>query len=218
MPTPILQLKPEYKRLLEGGASAMTIANADMAGSSFAGVWENLSFTGCDFAGTKNIQLSAMRNCRFVDCSFLAPDHDFGKMTNVSFTQCQSVGRSIFGGTDGSTGVLFEGCSFSGGAAAPRSFEGIGCTGEVTFRGCTGQGEVLVSGTRLTVENCQFGSMTFVVGRPRKRGALLSATVLFDGCQGTGVWRMADGRMQDSEIRNSRFEEIVYDGMEGGSE
>jgi hypothetical protein len=39
--------------------------------------------------------------------------------------------------------------------------------------------------------------------------------VLFDGCQGTGVWRMADGRMQDSDIRHSSFEEIVYDEMEG---
>jgi hypothetical protein len=68
------------------------------------------------------------------------------------------------------------------------------------------------------VENCQFGNMTFVVGRRRKRGAPLSATVLFDGCQGTGVWRMADGRMQDSDIRNSTFDEIVYDGMEGAGD
>jgi uncharacterized protein YjbI with pentapeptide repeats len=196
----------------------MTIADADMVGGSFGGVWENLTFTGCDFAGVKNIQLSATTNCSFVNCSFLAPEHDFGKMTNVSFTQCKSSGRSIFGGTDGSTGVLFEDCTFSGGAAAPPSFQGIGCTGEITFRGCTGQGEVLVSGTRLTVENCHFGSMTFVVGRPRKRGAPLSATVLFDGCRGTGVWRMADGRMQDSDIRNSTFEEIVYDGMEGAGD
>jgi len=68
------------------------------------------------------------------------------------------------------------------------------------------------------VENCQFGSMTFVVGRPRKRGAPLSATVLFDGCQGTGVWRMADGRMQESDVRNSSFEEIVYDEMEASGD
>jgi len=219
MTTHIMQLKLEHKRLLEGGASPTTVAAADMSASSFSGVvWENLTFSGCDFAGSKNIQLSAMSNCRFIDCRFLAPDHDFGKMTNVHFTQCRSVGRSIFGGTDGSTGVEFEQCMFSGGRAAPQSLEGIGCTGEVSFRNCTGQGEVLVSGTRLTVENCRFGSMTFAIGRPRKRGTPLSASILFDGCQGTGVWRIAEGRMQDSDIRNSSFEEILFDGMEGAGD
>jgi hypothetical protein len=29
---------------------------------------------------------------------------------------------------------------------------------------------------------------------------------------------MADGRMQDSDIRNSTFDEIVYDGMEGAGD
>jgi YD repeat-containing protein len=50
---------------------------------------------------------------------FLAPQHHFGKMTNVSFTQCKSVGRSIFGGGDGSTGVVFDQCAPSP-AALPR--------------------------------------------------------------------------------------------------
>lgn len=215
MTTPITSLQKEYIRLLDGSAAAVTIASADISPGAFVGMaWRNLTFSGCDFAGDGNVKLSAMADCTFIDCRFLAPSHDFGVMTNVRFSQCQSVGRSIFGGRDGSAGVVFEGCKFSGGGSAPFGYEGIGCTGEVVFRNCAGSGDVLVAGTRLTIEHCQFDNMTFVIGRQRKRGAPLAATVLIDHSQGTGVWRMVDGRMKTSHIRNSSFEQIVNDGSE----
>lgn len=215
MTTPITSLHKEHARLLDGSAAAMTIADADMAPGAFVGVvWQNLIFTGCNFVGDGNIRLASMSACKFVNCNFLAPNHDFGVMTDVSFSQCKSVGRSIFCGRDGSAGVVFEGCNFSGGGSAPEACEGIGCTGEVTFRSCTGGGEVLVAGTRLVIDNCQFDHMTFVIGRQRGRGAPLAATVLIDNSHGTGVWRMVDGRMKTSHIQNSSFEQIVNDGSE----
>lgn len=215
MTVPITELKKEYARLLDNSAAAMTIAGANMAPGAFIGVaWHNLTFTGCDFAGDGNIKLTSMSGCKFVACKFLAPSHDFGVMTEVSFNQCKSVGRSIFCGRDGSADVVFEGCSFSGGGGAPAAYEGIGCTGDVSFRNCTGSGEVLVAGTRLAIDGCQFNDMTFVIGRQRKRGAPLAATVLIDNSQGTGVWRMVDGRMKTSHIQNSSFEQIVNDGSE----
>lgn len=210
MTTPITSLQKEYIRLLDGSASAMSIANANIAPGAFIGVaWRNLTFTGCSFAGDGNIRLSAMSDCRFVDCRFLAPTHDFGVMAGVRFSQCRSSGRSIFGGRDGSVDVVFDGCTFSGGDSAPAGFEGIGSTGEVTFRNCSGAGEVLVAGTRLSIENCKFDNMTFVVGRQRGRGLPLAATVVIHDSQGTGVWRMADGRVKTSHVRNSSFEQIV---------
>ncbi|MDM0003258.1 ImcF-related family protein [Variovorax sp. J22G73] len=156
MTTPITSLQKEYIRLLDGSAAAMTIAGADIAPGAFVGVaWRNLTFTGCDFAGDGNIKLSSMTDCTFIDCRFLAPRHDFGVMANVRFSQCRSTGRSIFGGRDGSTGVAFEGCTFAGGDATPAGYEGIGCTGEVVFRNCVGAGDLLVAGTRLTIEAFQ---------------------------------------------------------------
>lgn len=215
MTTPITSLQKQYVRLLDGSAAAVTIVGADIACGAFVDVaWRHLTFTGCDFAGDGNVQLSAMSDCAFVQCRFLGPIHDFGVMTNVKFSQCQSIGRSVFGGRDGSADVVFEQCTFSGGDSAPVGYEGIGCTGEVVFRNCTGNGDVLVAGTRLTIDHCQFDNMTFVVGRQRKRGAPLAATVVIDTSQGTGVWRMVDGRMKTSHIRNSSFEQIVNDGSE----
>ncbi|SEJ80655.1 MULTISPECIES: hypothetical protein [unclassified Variovorax] len=215
MTTPITSLQKEYIRLLDSSAAAMTIAGADMTPGAFVGVvWRNLTFTGCDFAGDGNVRLASMTDCTFVDCQFLAPNHDFGVMQKVSFSQCRSVGRSVFCGRDGSSGVVFDGCTFSGGGSAPAEFEGIGCTGEVVFRNCTGSGDVLVAGTRLMMESCQFDNMTFAIGRQRSRGAPLAATVVIDHSQGTGVWRMVDGRMKTSHIRNSSFEQIVNDGSE----
>jgi uncharacterized protein YjbI with pentapeptide repeats len=215
MATPITSLTKEHARLLDGSAAAMSIAGADMAPGTFAGVaWQNLTFVDCDFTGHGNIKLASMSGCKFVNCNFIGPSHDFGVMTDVLFTQCKSVGRSIFGGRDGSTGVVFEGCDFSGGSAAPAEYEGIGSTGEVTFSNCTGKGEVLVAGTALTIDNCQFADMTFVIGRQRKRGAPLAATVLIDNSQGTGLWRMVDCRMKTSHIQNSTFEQIQNDGSE----
>ena len=215
MTTPITSLDKEHARLLDSSAAAMTIAGAHMAPGAFVGVvWQNLTFTDCDFGGDGNVRLTSMSGCKFVNCNFLAPNHDFGVMTDVSFSQCKSVGRSIFCGRDGSAGVVFEGCSFSGGGSAPASYEGIGCTGEVTFRNCTGSGEVLVAGTRLVIDSCQFDQMTFVIGRQRRRGAPLAATVLIDNSHGTGAWRMVDGRMKTSHIQNSSFERIVNDGSE----
>lgn len=216
MSVPITSLIKENARLLGGSAAAMTIAGADMAAGVFVDVaWTHLTFTGCDFAGDGNIALASMSDCRFIGCNFLAPHHDFGVMTNVTFVQCKSVGRSIFCGRDGSSGVVFEGCDFSGGGgSAPEAFEGIGCTGEVTFRDCTGSGEVLVAGTGLTIVDCRFGDMTFAIGRHPKRGAPLAATVLIDHTHGSGRWRMVDCRMKTNHIQNSTFDEIVNDGSE----
>jgi len=215
MTTPITSLQKEYIRLLDSSTAAMTIAGADMAPGAFVGVsWRNLTFSGCDFAGDGNVKLSSMSDCHFINCRFLTPSHDFGVMERVSFSQCRSQGRSIFSGRDGSRGVVFEGCTFSGGSSAPAEFEGIGCTGEVVFRRCTGHGDVLVAGTRLTIEHCQFDNMTFVIGRQRSRGAQLAATVVIEHSQGTGVWRLVDGRMKTSRIQNSSFERIVNDGSE----
>lgn len=56
--------------------------------------------------------------------------------------------------------------------------------------------------------------MSFVIGRQRNRGAPLAATVVIDNSQGTGVWRMVEGRMRTSHIRNSSFEQIVNDSAE----
>ncbi|QFZ85861.1 hypothetical protein GFK26_25365 [Variovorax paradoxus] len=215
MTTPITSLQKAYIRLLDGSSAAMTIASAHMGPGAFVGVpWQNLTFVDCDFAGDGNIKLASMSGCNFIDCRFLAPHHDFGVMTDVRFTRCRSVGRSIVGGGDGSTGVLFQDCGFEGGGSAPAAHEGIGCMGEVTFRHCTGRGEVLVAGTRLTIDNCQFSDMTFAIGRQRKRGTPLAATVLIDNSQGTGVWRMVDCRMKTSHIQNSSFEQIVNDSSE----
>lgn len=214
MATPITSMNKEYA-VLSAGGGGITVAGADMALGTFSGVaWSGMTFVNCDFAGQGNIQLSAMLGCKFVNCNFLAPRHDFGVMTDVRFSQCKSVGRSIFCGRDGSTGVVFDGCSFSGGGSAPEEFEGIGSTGEVTFSNCTGSGDVLVAGTRLTMDNCQFSNMTFVIGRQRRRGAPLSATVVIDNSRGTGLWRMVDCRMKTSHIQNSTFDQIVNDGSE----
>ncbi len=215
MATPITSMSKEYTVLSTGGGG-ITVAGADMAPGSFSGIaWSDITFTDCDFAGSGNIELTAMSGCTFVNCKFLAPVHDFGVMTDVTFTQCKSVGRSIFGGRDGSKGVVFEGCDFSGGGSAPESFEGIGCTGEVEFRNCTGSGEVLVAGTRITIDGCNFNNMTFVLGRQLKRGApKLSCTLLIDNSQGTGLWRQVDCRMKTGHIQNSTFERIVNDGSE----
>jgi uncharacterized protein YjbI with pentapeptide repeats len=215
MTTPITSLQKEYIRLLDNSAAAMTIAHADVAPGAFVGVvWQNLRFAACDFSGQDSIRLASMSNCTFVDCRFLGPKHDFGVMRQVSFRQCRSIGRSIFGGRDGSSGVLFDGCDFSGGDSPPAAFEGIGCTGEVVFRNCTGRGDVLVAGTRLTIDNCQFDNMTFVIGRQRRRGTPLAAHVHIDNSQGTGVWRMVESRMKTGRIRNSSIEQIVNDGFE----
>ncbi|TSD60134.1 hypothetical protein FFI97_007505 [Variovorax sp. KBS0712] len=215
MTTPITSLQKEYIRLLDGSSAAMTIVGAHMASGAFVGVsWKNLTFVGCDFAGDGNIKLASMSGCKFIDCRFLAPHHDFGVMTDVSFTQCSSAGRSIVCGGDGSTGVLFQACSFDGGSSAPAAHEGVGCMGEVTFRNCTGRGEVLVAGTRLTIDDCRFDHMTFAIGRQRRRGTPLAATVLIDNSQGSGVWRMVDCRMKTSHIQNSSFEQIVNDSSE----
>lgn len=215
MTTPITSLQKEYIRLLDSSAAAMTIVGADIAPGAFVGVvWRNLTFTGCDFSGDGNVKLNSMSDCVFVDCKFLRPNHDFGVMKNVKFSRCRSVGRSIFGGRDGSVDVVFDGCNFSGGGSAPVGHEGIGCTGEVVFRNCTGGGDVLVAGTRLGVENCHFDNMTFAIGRQRNRGTPLAAVVVIDNSQGTGVWRMVDGRMKTSHIRQSSFEQILNDGSE----
>lgn len=55
---------------------------------------------------------------------------------------------------------------------------------------------------------------TFVIGRQRRRGAPLSATVVIDNSRGSGVWRMVDCRMKTSHIQNSTFDQIVNDGSE----
>jgi hypothetical protein len=215
MTTPITSLQKEYVRLLDGSSAAMTIAGANIAPGAFIGVaWKSLTFIGCDFAGDGNIKLISMADCRFIDCRFLAPRHDFGVMSNVQFSQCRSTGRSIFGGGDGSAGVVFDGCHFAGGNSPPSGYEGIGSTGEVVFRDCVGAGDLLVAGTRLTIDQCRFDNMSFVIGRQRSRGTPLAATVVIDNSQGTGVWRMVDGRMKTSHIRNSSFEQIVNDSSE----
>lgn len=213
--TSIESMGKEKARLLDGSAAAMTIAGADMTAGAFIGVaWINLTFSTCIFAGDCNIKLISMTACKFIDCTFLAPNHDFGVMTGVTFMRCKSVGRSVFCGGDKSAGVVFDGCDFSGGDAAPEAFEGIGSTGDTTFLNCTGSGEVLVAGTSMTIENCRFDHMTFVIGRQRSRGALLAGTVSIDNSHGTGQWRMVGNRMKTSHIRNSTFDEIVNDGSE----
>ena len=213
--TSIDSMGKEKARLLDGSATAMTISGADMVTGSFVGVvWERLTFTACEFAGDGNIKLTSMTSCKFVDCVFLAPNHDFGVMTNVVFTHCKSVGRSIFCGGDTSSGVVFDACDFSGGNVAPEAFEGIGCTGDIAFLNCTGRGEVLVAGTNMTVENCRFDDMTFVIGRQRSRGTPLAGAVSINDSHGRGRWRMAGNRMKTSHIRNSTFDEIVNDGSE----
>lgn len=213
---PITQLIPQYQRLQAGGSSALTIADADLSDGSFSGVaWEGLTFSGCVFSGSGNVSLSALSNCSFIDCRFLSPRHDPGVMSSVRFTGCQWMGPSVFCGHDGSSGVVFEGCQFSGEGGAPESFEGIGCTGDVVFRGCSGSGQVLVAGTQVTMEQCNFGPMTLVFGRPSWRGSPLSATVHINACQGTGLWQMMDGRIKTSRIHDSRFERISYRAMEG---
>lgn len=218
MTKPINSLQKEYIRLLDGSSAAMTIAGANMAQGAFVGVsWRNLTFIGCDFAGNGNIKLASMSGCKLIDCQFLAPHHDFGVMTDASFTRCTSSGRSVACGRDGSTGVLFQDCSFDGGSSAPAAHDGIGCTGEVTFRNCTGHGEVLVAGTRLTIDNCRFGDMSFAIGRQRWQGTPLAASVLIDNTQGTGVWRMVGCRVKTSRIQNSSFDQVFNDGCEGRS-
>lgn len=205
----------EKARLLDGSSVAMTINGANMAAVSFVGVaWNNLTFTACEFEGDGNIKLVSMTACKFVDCIFLAPNHAFGLMTDVTFTRCKSVGRSIVCGSDKSTAVVFDACDFSGGVGAPEAFEGIGSTGDTTFVNCTGSGEVLVAGTSLTVDSCRFSDMTFVIGRQSSRGTPLAATVSIDNSHGSGRWRMAGNRMKTSHIRNSTFDEIVNDGSE----
>ncbi|MDH6594209.1 hypothetical protein M2165_004098 [Variovorax sp. TBS-050B] len=215
MSTPITSMQKEHARLLDNSAASMTISGADMTPGEFAGVaWVNLTFTGCVFAGKGNIRLSATRDCKFIDCRFLAPEHDFGVMTQVTFSHCQSVGRSIVSGGDGSKGVLFERCRFSGGGAAPESHEGIGSTGETVFRQCSGAGEVLVGGTKLVIDRCSFDNMTFVAGRQARHGTPLAAVVLIDDSQGTGRWRMVDCRTKKTHVQNSSFDEIVSDNSE----
>ena len=213
--TPIESMSKEKARLLDGSSVAMTISGANMTSGSFVGVaWNNLTFTACEFEGDGNIKLASMTACKFIDCKFIGPNHDGGVMTDVTFTHCKSIGRSIFAGRDMSTDVLFEGCDFSGGAGAPEAFEGIGSTGDTTFRNCTGSGEVLVGGTSMTIDGCRFNDMTFVIGRQRDRGTPLAATVSIDNSHGSGRWRMASNRMKTSHIRNSTFDEIVNDNSE----
>jgi len=215
MSTPIAQLPKEHARLLDGGRAPMTITGADLAAGFFVGVaWHDLRFVNCDFAGEGHLRLDAMSGCRFIDCRFVAPSHDFGVMSDVRFVRCRSFGHAVFGGRDGSTGVVFEQCIFSGGDAAPHAREGIGSTGETTFANCTGSGAVLVAGTRLVIEGCRFDHTSFVIGRQRSRGVPLAAAVVIENTQGTGVWRMTDARMRSCHIRNSRFERIVDDGSE----
>ncbi len=215
MSTPIASLSREHARLLDGGRAPMTIAGADLAAGFFAGVtWHNLHFVDCDFAGEGNLRLDAMSGCRFTDCRFVAPGHDFGVISETRFVRCRTFGPADFGGRDGSAGVFLEHCIFAGGNAAPHAHEGIGSTGEAVFANCTGRGAVLVAGTRLVIEGCRFDHMSFTIGRQRNRGTPLAASVVIENTQGTGVWRMADARMRTCHIRNSRFERIVDDGSE----
>ena len=215
MSTPIAQLAREHARLLDGSRAAMTIAGADLTSGFFAGVaWHNLRFVDCDFAGEGNVRLDAMSDCRFMDCRFIAPSHDFGVMDDVRFVRCRTSGAAILGGRDASFGVVFEECVFAGGDTVSHAREGIGSSGETTIRRCTGRGAVLVAGTRLAIEGCSFEHMSFTIGRQRDRGVPLAATVAIENTQGTGVWRMTDARMKTCHIRNSRFERIVDDGSE----
>ncbi len=214
MSTPITAMAKEYA-VLSAGGGGITVAGADMTPGMFSGIaWSDISFVDCVFGGDGNVALAAMSGCKFMNCRFTGPDHDFGVMTAVKFMDCSSQGRSVFCGRDGSSDVLFQNCSFNGGSAAPQSFRGIGCTGEVVFRNCTGSGEVLVGGTAMSLEGCRFSDMSFVIGRRAGRGAPLAATLVIDGCQGSGLWRMVEGRMKTSHIRNSRFGRIVNDGSE----
>lgn len=98
-------------------------------------------------------------------------------------------------------------------ALHPRRTKAWGAWGG-HLRNCTGRGEVLVAGTRLTIDDCRFDHMTFAIGRQRRRGTPLAATVLIDNSQGSGVWRMVDCRMKTSHIQNSSFEQIVNDSSE----
>src|SRR5262245_11656180 len=100
MTIPITSMSKEYA-VLSAGGGGITVAGANMAPGAFTGVaWSGITFVGCDFAGKGNIKLASMSACKFVNCNFLAPEHDFGVMTNVTFSQCKSVGRSIFCGRD----------------------------------------------------------------------------------------------------------------------
>jgi hypothetical protein len=121
MSTPIAQLAREHARLLDGSRAAMTIAGADLTSGFFAGVaWHNLRFVDCDFAGEGNVRLDAMSDCRFMDCRFIAPSHDFGVMDDVRFVRCRTSGAAILGGRDASFGVVFEECVFAGAATRSR--------------------------------------------------------------------------------------------------
>ncbi|CAN5887245.1 hypothetical protein BH11PSE13_BH11PSE13_39370 [soil metagenome] len=165
--TSIESMGKEKARLLDGSAAAMTIAGADMTAGAFIGViWINLTFTACIFAGDGNIKLASMTACKFIDCTFLAPNHDFGVMTGVTFMRCKSLGRSVFCGGDKSAGVLFDGCDFSGGGAAPEAFEGIGSTGDTTFLNCTGNDQRVSASEPVTLavgDTLELGLLRFEV-------------------------------------------------------
>lgn len=212
---PVAQLYTQYQRLMSGAPVPLTIAAADMTLGVFQAIpWQNLTFIDCDFRGS-NVNLTALQNCTFTNCTFHSVVYDLGVVTNTTFINCKTVGRSILVGADASKGLVFERCDFSGGGSmAPKDFKGIGCTGETTFRHCTGNADVLVAGTRLILEGCKFHNMTFAIGRQFRRGSRLTATTKIDNSHGTGIWRMVGSRMDMGHFHNSSVEQIVHDDSE----
>ncbi|MDR1850181.1 MAG: right-handed parallel beta-helix repeat-containing protein, partial [Zoogloeaceae bacterium] len=142
-------------RIKETGDKRITIKNVIFSGESFNGEWGRFDFVECEFTGQYKIQLDWLVKCTFTNCSF----KEFvilGNARDVKFINCD-VSTNGLGGVrfrSGSTGLVFESCTFRNSRYDRNKVGSVSSEGEISFIDCKADGFALGGYKKLVLRKC----------------------------------------------------------------
>ena len=193
-------------RIKETGSQRITIKNIIFSGEKFDGEWGNFDFVGCEFSSSFFIQLKWLVKCTFTNCHFRGI-FNFGNARNVKFTRCTVVVDEIGGITfsSRSTGLAFEGCTFSNSNYDLNHEGGVLCVGEISFIDCKAEGFALGGDKKLALRRCTTRSArlaTAYSGEYSDKSLMPYSDFLLEDCDFTGGVRTTNLKLNNFTMRN----------------
>ena len=150
-------LKDPDLRVKEMGEQVMEVKGALVSGVQFKGIeWKEIRFIDCDFTGSYELKLAALKNCSFEGCRF-AGLFGFGLAKDVYFNRCVVRGNadSALYTDKGSTNVVFENGDFQSLAADRETWASLVMDGEAKYINCYVKWFHLSGGEKLDIERCR---------------------------------------------------------------
>ncbi len=150
-------LKDPDLRVKEMGEQLMEVKGALVSGVQFKGIeWKEIRFIDCDFTGSYELKLAALKNCSFEGCRF-AGLFGFGLAKDVYFNKCVVRGNGEYGlHTDtGSTNVVFENGDFRSFDANNNNWGFLLMRGEAKYINCYAKWFSLRGHERLDIDRCR---------------------------------------------------------------